>query len=43
MFIFNLKLNGNLIVKIFLGIACIICFIIFGISVYNIFFKNLKR
>ncbi len=40
MFIYNLKLNKNLLVKIFICISLVVIFSILAFSIYIIFFKN---
>ena len=42
MFIYNLKINGGIALKIIIVILSIFMFIVFGISIYRIFFTNQK-
>lgn len=42
MFIYNLKINGGIALKIIIVILSIFMLIVFGISVYRIFFTNGK-
>ena len=43
MFLYNLKLNGNRLVKFLFIIMLLIILVIFSIGIYNIFFKNENR
>ena len=43
MFLYNLKLNGNRLVKFLFIIMLLIILAIFSIGIYNIFFKNENR
>jgi len=40
MFIYNLKINGGIALKIIIVVLSIFMLIVFGISVYKIFFSN---
>ena len=40
MFLYNLKLNGNRLVKFMFIVMLIIIFLIFSIGIYNVFFKK---
>jgi len=42
MFIFNVKLNGKLIYKIFLILVIISIIILFGIATYKVFNESIK-
>ena len=42
MFIFNIKLNGKLIYKIFLVFVIISIIILFGIATYKVFNESIK-
>jgi len=42
MFVFNLKVNGKLIFKVFLGIVIIAIIILFGIACYKVFSESIK-
>lgn len=42
MFVFNLKVNGKLIFKIFIIIVIISIIILFGIATYKIFSESIK-
>ena len=43
MFLYNLKLNGNRLVKFLFIIIFLIILIIFSVSIYNIFLKKEKE
>ena len=43
MFLYNLKLNGNRLVKFLFIIMLLIILIIFSVSIYNIFLKKEKE
>ena len=43
MFLYNLKLNGNRLVKFLFIVMLLIILVIFSIGIYNIFFKNESR
>ena len=42
MFIYNLKINGGIALKIIIAILSIFMLIVFGISIYRIFFTSGK-
>lgn len=42
MFIFNLKVNGKLIFKIFMAIVIICIVIMFGVAAYKVFNESIK-
>lgn len=43
MFLYNLKLNGNRLVKFFFIVMLLIILVIFSVGIFNIFFKNENR
>lgn len=43
MFLYNLKLNGNRLVKFLFIVMLLIILVIFSVSIYNIFLKNESR
>lgn len=42
MFIFNIKVNGKLIFKIFIAIVIIAIFVMFGVASYKVFSESIK-
>lgn len=42
MFVFNLKVNGKLIFKVFLGFVIISIIIMFGIAAYKVFSESVR-
>jgi len=42
MFIFNIKVNGKLIYKVFLVFVIIAIIILFGIAAYKVFSESIK-
>jgi len=42
MFVFNLKVNGKLIFKVFLGFVIVAIIIMFGVASYRVFSESIK-